>query len=150
MEEEDISTLPLLTLLSHKSWKARKLAYEQMTSSFKSLKPVPQDALSFFRKLHLEANVATMDAGLTALVTYLDNAEEPAAVSAALRMKKEFCPGLIEKCLGGKVGNRQKAVECLMLVADMEGTDYVVVCWLCCFPKSFFKGYSFDDFSKLS
>lgn len=77
-ELENFSALPVEDRLVLKSWRARVSAYEQISKEFACAEgpssPIFRNYMDFMRKAPSEANAATFDTALDALLTFVTNA----------------------------------------------------------------------------
>ncbi|KAI9347159.1 hypothetical protein DFJ73DRAFT_836828 [Zopfochytrium polystomum] len=117
--DEDFSSLPLSDRLVHKSWKARQGAYDELTKRFKTLDPDAdaeyrkhQDSL---KKMLADANAIAQEAGVTAVLAYVENAP------SAAKTRPILAPVVAEKCLGSsRVGTKTKGQELLLMFIEVE------------------------------
>ncbi|KAI8849851.1 armadillo-type protein [Chytridium lagenaria] len=118
-ETEDFSGLSLSERLTHKSWKARQGGYEELAKLFRTLDP-DADAeykkyQEYLKKMATDTNIAAQDAGLTALLAYIENAP------SAARTRNVVAPLIVEKALGSaRASNRATAVEILLMYVEVE------------------------------
>ncbi|KAK9719768.1 hypothetical protein K7432_004569 [Basidiobolus ranarum] len=123
MADNDFSSLSLEEKISHKVWKARLQAYEELTKLYKTTDQEAEfDKYSeHFKKIVTDSNVAAQEAGLTAVLAYVENAPNPS------KTRDTVVPGIVEKCLGStRAGTKTKAVELLLLYIEVDVPDPVV------------------------
>ncbi|ORY05948.1 ARM repeat-containing protein [Basidiobolus meristosporus CBS 931.73] len=123
MADNDFSSLPLEEKITHKVWKARLEAYEELTKLYKTTDQEAEfDKYSeHFKKLVTDSNVAAQEAGLTAVTAYVENAPTPT------KTRESVVPGIVEKCFGStRAGTKAKAVELLLLYIEIDAPDPVV------------------------
>ena len=142
-------------------WRARVSAYEELAKVFRTLPsaddPEYRKWIGSLKKMVVDANAAAQDAGLAALIVFLQNADiggqyghrvtsgarhgvplltEPPARAhapgppngARLRSRASVVPGLIDKGLSAARANtKAKAVEALLYYFEFDSQDAVVV-----------------------
>ncbi|KAI7849124.1 armadillo-type protein [Circinella umbellata] len=120
---EDFQSLPVTDRLQHKLWKARVSAYEELTSLFRK---TDNDSdfytyESYLKKIATDANAVAQESGLNVIYEFVNNA--PNASST----RETVVPAIVEKCLGAtKAGTKQKAIDILLLYAEIDVADPVV------------------------
>ncbi|OMJ25363.1 Cytoskeleton-associated protein 5 [Smittium culicis] len=81
-ENEDYSSLPLKTRLAHKIWKVRLNAYTEAEKLFSTIDPdteayVFNEYEPFLKKIASDANVAALEAGIGAVLKFVENTPNP-------------------------------------------------------------------------
>ncbi|RIA95528.1 armadillo-type protein [Glomus cerebriforme] len=121
--EEDYSSLPLTERVTHKIWKVRVAAYEELTKLFKK-----SDSESDFRpyegfmkNIATDANAVAQETGLTTLLAFVENAPNP------LRVRASIIPAVVDKGFGSaRAGTKNKAIELILLYIEVDTPDPVV------------------------
>ncbi|ORX54518.1 ARM repeat-containing protein [Hesseltinella vesiculosa] len=123
MDEEDFQSIPLVDRLQNKVWKARLSAYTELHDLLRKT----VDDSDFYKYEHAlkaivtDANAVAQEAGLNAVYEYVNNAPNAASTREAV------VPALVQKCLGAaKAGTKQKAVDIILLYAEVDVPDPVV------------------------
>ncbi|KAI9145343.1 armadillo-type protein [Paraphysoderma sedebokerense] len=124
--QDDFTSLPLSDRLTHKVWKARVSAYEELCKSFKLWDPDTQeneyrkyqDAL---KKMIADSNLVAQESGLMAVQAWLENAP----TNLASKSVKEVVSACADKCFGSsRAGTKAKSLEiCLICIEIMENGD---------------------------
>ncbi|KAJ3118323.1 Microtubule-associated protein, microtubule dynamics during spindle orientation [Phlyctochytrium bullatum] len=117
--DEDFSGLPLTERLAHKSWKARQGAYEELAKLFRTLDP-DNDAeyrkyQEYLKKMAGDANIAAQEAGLNAVLSYVENAP------SGPKTRNVIVPLLVDKALGAaRQTSKAKAIEIILMYIEVE------------------------------
>ncbi|KAI9501842.1 armadillo-type protein [Coemansia spiralis] len=125
-DEEDFSSLPLDQRLTHKVWKVRLGAYNDLASELKTLDPDTQAAQfnnyeNYLSKMILDSNMATQEVGISTVIAFVANAPNPT------RRREEIVAGIVSKCLAAsKAGTRTQSVELLLLLSEVDTPGPVV------------------------
>ncbi|KAK9693990.1 hypothetical protein K7432_013644 [Basidiobolus ranarum] len=124
MTDNDFSSLSLEEKLTHKNWKARLQAFEELTELYKTT----ELGLEFdkycghFKNFISDSNIAAQEAALVAVTAYVENAPN------ANKTREVVVPVIVEKCLGStRAGTKMKAVELLLLYIEVDIPDPVIV-----------------------
>ncbi|KAI0721683.1 ARM repeat-containing protein [Cerioporus squamosus] len=128
--EEDFSGLPISERLSHKNWKARVSAYEELKTTFKQTAsdsdPVFKPYINnpdTLKKIATDANAIAQEKGLECLVEFVKFAGESAA-----RTREVVVPALVDKCFGAaRAGTKTQAIELSLAYVEVENTGAGVV-----------------------
>ncbi|CAG8484013.1 10579_t:CDS:10 [Racocetra fulgida] len=112
--EEDYSSLPLTERITHKVWKVRVAAYEELTKKFSQADPNESEFRpyeGFMKNIATDANAVAQETGLSTLQAYVENAPNP-----------------IKQGLGSsRAGTKNKAVELILTYIEVDVPDPVVV-----------------------
>ncbi|KAJ1668417.1 hypothetical protein EV178_000448 [Coemansia sp. RSA 1646] len=125
-EEEDYSALPLDQRLTHKIWKVRLGAYNDLTSVLKRLDPETEAAQfnkyeNYLTKMILDTNMAAQEAGISTAIVFINYAPNPT------RYREEIISGVVSKCLAAtKASTRTQSVELLLLLSEVDTPGPVV------------------------
>ncbi|KAJ2704078.1 hypothetical protein FB645_003553 [Coemansia sp. IMI 203386] len=125
-EEEDYSALPLEQRLTHKTWKVRMNAYNELTTTLKQMDPNNEAAQfnvyeNYLSKIVLDTNMAAQEAGISTVIAFVENAPNPT------RRREEIVGGIVSKCLSAtKAGTRTQSVELLLLLSEVDTPGPVV------------------------
>ncbi|PIA19092.1 ARM repeat-containing protein [Coemansia reversa NRRL 1564] len=125
-DEEDYSSLPLEQRLTHKVWKVRMNAYNDLKSELKQLDPESQAGQfsnyeSYLSKMVLDSNMAAQESGVNAVIAFVENAPNPT------RRREEIVAGIVSKCLSAtKAGTRASSKELLLLLSEVDTPAPVV------------------------
>ncbi|EPX70903.1 TOG Alp14 [Schizosaccharomyces octosporus yFS286] len=128
-QEEDYTKLPLETRITHKVWKARLGAYEELNKSF-SLSGSPTDSCfdlwarqpDLWRSVLADSNVAAQGAGVTAFVSFCKYADP----SYIIKCRELAAAAISEKCLTSRVSTKSDAIEALMLMIEVDTAAPVI------------------------
>ncbi|KAK9721017.1 hypothetical protein K7432_003762 [Basidiobolus ranarum] len=123
--EDDFSALPLEEKFIHKSWKARLQAYEELTTHYKICDPDDASEFNkyseFLSKAAIDGNMVAQEAGLNAIITYLQNA------SSFSRNQDDIVAGVVDKGLSSsRAGTKNKAVDIMLLFVEIGSADIVI------------------------
>ncbi|CAI2189255.1 12155_t:CDS:10, partial [Funneliformis geosporum] len=121
--EEDYSSTPLNERVTHKIWKVRVGAYEELTKLFTN-----SDSESDFRpyeglmkNIATDSNAVAQETGLTTLTAFVDNAPNP------LRARASIIPAVVDKGFGSsRSGTKSKALELILLYIEVDIPDPIV------------------------
>ncbi|KAJ2615176.1 hypothetical protein H4S08_001359 [Coemansia sp. RSA 1365] len=125
-DEEDYSSLPLEQRLTHKVWKVRMNAYNDLKSELKKLDPETQAGQfsnyeNYLSKMVLDSNMAAQESGVNAVIAFVENAPNPT------RRREEIVAGIVSKCLSAtKAGTRTSSKELLLLLSEVDTPAPVV------------------------
>ncbi|CAB4442075.1 unnamed protein product, partial [Rhizophagus irregularis] len=121
--EEDYSSLPLTERVTHKIWKVRVGAYEELTKLFKKsdnesdFKPYE----GFMKNIATDSNAVAQETGLTTLLAFVENAPNP------LKVRNSIIPAVVEKGFGSsRAGTKNKAIELILLYIEVDSPEPVV------------------------
>ncbi|KAF0542990.1 ARM repeat-containing protein [Gigaspora margarita] len=123
--EEDYSSLPLTERITHKVWKVRVGAYEELTKKFSQADNEsefrPYDG--FLKNIATDANAVAQEAGLSTLQAYVENAPNPT------RTRASIIPAIVEKGFGSsRSGTKNKALELIYKYIEVvDSLDQVAV-----------------------
>ncbi|KAK9360034.1 armadillo-type protein [Lipomyces starkeyi] len=129
-QEEDYSSLPLHDRVTHKIWKVRLTAYEEMTEQFTTsasetdpcFRPFLNDP-TLFKKIVTDSNVAAQEGGITSLVACL----QYGGPNACQRLRGTVVAPLAEKGLVSmRAGTKQKTIDALLYFIELDTPDPVV------------------------
>ncbi|EPY49739.1 TOG Alp14 [Schizosaccharomyces cryophilus OY26] len=128
-QEEDYTKLPLETRITHKVWKARLGAYEELNKSF-SLSGSPTDPCfdlwarqpDLWRSVLADSNVAAQGAGVTAFVSFCKFSDP----SYIVKCRELASAAISEKCLTSRASTKSDAVEALMLMIEVDAAGPVI------------------------
>ncbi|KAK9331176.1 armadillo-type protein [Lipomyces starkeyi] len=129
-QEEDYSSLPLHDRVTHKIWKVRLTAYEEMTKQFTTsasendpcFRPFLNDP-TLFKKIVTDSNVAAQEVGITSLVACL----QYGGPNACQRLRGTVVTPLAEKGLVSmRAGTKQKTIDALLYFIELDTPDPVV------------------------
>ncbi|KAG9290927.1 hypothetical protein G9A89_011077 [Geosiphon pyriformis] len=123
--EEDFSSLPLTERITHKIWKVRVGAYEELTKKFSKADPSNDDEFrpfdGFMKNIATDANAVAQETGLTTLLAFVENAPNPT------RSRGSVIPAVVDKSFGSaRAGTKNKAVELILLYIEVDTPDPVV------------------------
>ncbi|KAM3584347.1 hypothetical protein VKS41_003168 [Umbelopsis sp. WA50703] len=122
-QQEDYKSLPIIDRLSHKVWKARVSAYEELVTLFRT-SDKPNDFYpyeSHLKKMATDVNAVAQEAGLNAVLHYVENAP------SAANTRDAVVPALVEKCFGAaRAGTKAKANDIILMYAEVDVADPVV------------------------
>ncbi|KAJ1951787.1 hypothetical protein GGI12_006402, partial [Dipsacomyces acuminosporus] len=125
-ETVDYSALPLEERLTHKMWKVRLGAYNDLTAELKQLDPDTQAGKfniyeSYLPKIVVDTNMAAQEAGISTIIAFVDNAPNP------VRRREEIVSGIVTKCLSSnKAGTRTQSLELLMVLSEVDTPGPVI------------------------
>ncbi|TPX69294.1 hypothetical protein SpCBS45565_g02541 [Spizellomyces sp. 'palustris'] len=123
--EEDFSSLPLTERLTHKSWKARQGAYDELAKIFNTLDPDADNEYrkwqEYLKKMVSDSNLVAQESGLTAILAYVTNAP------SANKTRSVLASMVVDKCLGSnRAGTKAKALDVLMMYIEIDVADPVI------------------------
>ncbi|KAI9105402.1 hypothetical protein DFS34DRAFT_7380 [Phlyctochytrium arcticum] len=124
-QDDDFTSLPLTERLSHKSWKARQGAYEELAKLFNTLPP-DADAeykkwQEYTKKMMTDANAVAQEAGVGAVLAYVTNAPNGGKTRNVLSSM------VVDKCFGSnRTGTKQKGLEILFMYIEIESPEPVI------------------------
>ncbi|KAK9468280.1 armadillo-type protein [Lipomyces arxii] len=129
-QQEDYSSLSLLDRATHKIWKVRLAAYEEMTKQFvtsgSEQDPCFRQFLNdpaIYKKIVSDSNVAAQEAGITSLVAILQYGGQ----NACQKLRGTVVAPLAEKGLVSmRAGTKQKTIDALLYFIEMDTPDPVV------------------------
>ncbi|CAI2179034.1 13105_t:CDS:10 [Funneliformis geosporum] len=121
--EDDYSSIPLNERVTHKIWKVRVGAYEELAKLFKK-----SDSESDFRpyeglmkNIATDSNAVAQENGLATLIAFVDNAPNP------LRVRASIIPAVVDKGFGSsRSGTKSKAIELILLYIEVDIPDPIV------------------------
>ncbi|CAG8566334.1 15597_t:CDS:2 [Funneliformis caledonium] len=121
--EDVYSSIPLNERATHKIWKVRVEAYEELAKLFKN-----SDSESDFRfyeglmkNIATDSNAVAREAGLTTLNAFVDNAPNP------LRTRASIIQAVVDKSFGSsRSGTKSKAIELILLYIEVDIPDPIV------------------------
>nr|WAW84822.1 CKAP5/XMAP215 [Halisarca dujardinii] len=122
-EQEDFSKLSTEDKVTHKSWKARVMGFEELTKLFKRIddekspKFGPYTAL--LKKFVVDGNVFAQEKALEATLAFVDFA------AAAPKVSSDVVAGLVVKAFNGKPKVKQLALDICLLFIEIEKQDVV-------------------------
>ncbi|CAH1762423.1 9128_t:CDS:10 [Entrophospora sp. SA101] len=121
--EEDYSSLPLTERVTHKIWKVRLGAYEELTKKFN----IADDESDFkpfeglMKNIATDANAVAQEAGLTTLLTFVEKAPNP------IRIRSSVIPVVVDKGFGSsRTGTKNKAIDLILLFIEVDTVDPVL------------------------
>jgi len=120
-DNEDLHAGPLQDRIGHKNWKYRRAAYEDL----KQLLETAIDGNVFddygrrFKEIVLDKNAAAQEAGLDALLVWIDRSEAPHRLLG-------LCGTICEKCFGGRPKTKTKAAEALLKFIEVTDNGEAV------------------------
>ncbi|KAK9245867.1 armadillo-type protein [Lipomyces tetrasporus] len=129
-QEEDYSSLPLPDRATHKIWKVRLAAYDEMAKQFTTspsdndpcFRPFLSDP-AIYKKIVTDSNVAAQEAGITSLVACL----QYGGPNACQRLRGTVVTPLAEKGLVSmRAGTKQKTIDALLYFIELDTPDPVV------------------------
>ncbi|CAG8638343.1 14946_t:CDS:10, partial [Gigaspora margarita] len=131
--EEDYSSLPLTERITHKVWKVRVGAYEELTKKFSQADNEsefrPYDG--FLKNIATDANAVAQEAGLSTLQAYVENAPNPTRqiFLTFSDLIKIFCDISLSNCFGSsRTGTKSKALELIYKYIEVvDSLDQVAV-----------------------
>ncbi|OMJ12574.1 Cytoskeleton-associated protein 5, partial [Smittium culicis] len=125
-ENEDYSSLPLKTRLAHKIWKVRLNAYTEAEKLFSTLDPdteayVFNEYEPFLKKIASDANVAALEAGIGAVLKFVENTPNPTSP------RDSILEAILEKCLvSTRAGVKTKSLELSLLLCEIDTPNPVI------------------------
>ncbi|KAL5036633.1 hypothetical protein RTP6_004181 [Batrachochytrium dendrobatidis] len=125
--EEDWTDIPLETRLSHKSWKARQSAYDELAKLFRTAEsgndPIFLQYQESVRGMLSDANQIALESGVSATMEYVKLA------TIASRGKSVLVPLVVDKCLAStRSSTKTKAMEILLMFIEIDTADVVIEC----------------------
>ena len=81
--------------------------------------PMYLNYLGLVKKFVIDSNEVAKEKGLEAVLAFIEN------IPAAAKSVGEVMPGLINKCLNGRVKTREKAIEIIMMYIEAEKQEIV-------------------------
>ncbi|WBW74550.1 TOG/XMAP215 microtubule plus end tracking polymerase Alp14 [Schizosaccharomyces osmophilus] len=128
-QEEDYTKLSLEARITHKVWKARLGAYEELSKNF-SLSGSPTDPCfdlwarqpDLWRSVLADSNVAAQGAGVTAFVSFCKFSDP----SYIVKCRELAAAAISEKCLTSRASTKSDAVEALMLMVEVDTANPVI------------------------
>ncbi|OMJ11014.1 Spindle pole body component alp14 [Smittium culicis] len=134
-ENEDYSSLPLKTRLAHKIWKVRLNAYTEAEKLFSTIDPdteayVFNEYEPFLKKIASDANVAALEAGIGAVLKFVENTPNPTSP------RDSILEAILEKCLAStRAGVKTKSLELSLLLCEIDTPNPVIVFSTFFFPS---------------
>ncbi|CAG8499882.1 1285_t:CDS:10, partial [Ambispora leptoticha] len=121
--EEDFSSLPLTERITHKIWKVRVGAYEELAKKFKTSDNEgdfrPYEGL--LKNIATDSNAVAQETGLSTLLAFVENAPNP------VRSRASVIPAIVDKGFGSaRAGTKNKAVDLILLYIEVDTADPVV------------------------
>ncbi|TFB01665.1 Spindle pole body component alp14 [Trichoderma ghanense] len=129
-KEEDFSSLPLPDRFSHKNWKVRKQAYEDVAKQFAKspdesdpcFRPFLNDP-GLWKSAVADSNVAAQQEAIAALCEFLKYGGR----DCALRTRGVAISPIVEKCLSStRPAIKQNSLEALLLFIELDTAAPVV------------------------
>ncbi|KAL7928645.1 ARM repeat-containing protein [Trichoderma chlorosporum] len=129
-QEEDLSSLPLPDRFSHKNWKVRKQAYEDVAKQFAKspdesdpcFRPFLNDP-GLWKSAVADSNVAAQQEAITSLCEFLKYGGR----DGALRTRGVTISPMVEKCLSStRPVIKQNSLEALLLYIELDTAAPVV------------------------
>ncbi|XP_004343831.1 hypothetical protein CAOG_07107 [Capsaspora owczarzaki ATCC 30864] len=124
-EEEDFSKLSLEDRLSHKSWKCRLQAYEETTKLISQMDDPASDKLArllpAIRKMPLDANAVAQEKAMDTVYAFAEFA------ACAPQATQEVVQGIAKKCLNAREKTKQRAIECCLMLIEVDKSADAVV-----------------------
>ncbi|KAM0254855.1 hypothetical protein ACHAQJ_006347 [Trichoderma viride] len=123
-QEEDLSSLPLPDRFSHKNWKVRKQAYEDVAKQFAKspdesdpcFRPFLNDP-GLWKSAVSDSNVAAQQEAILSLCEYLKYGGR----DGALRSRAHTISPMVEKCLSStRPAIKQNSLEALLLYIELD------------------------------
>ncbi|PJF18721.1 hypothetical protein PSACC_01466 [Paramicrosporidium saccamoebae] len=131
-DDENFSSLSIDDRLSHKHWKARLSAYEELARTFRQTTSgkdaLFRDHFDSMRKAPVESNAAALDAALNALQAFVELSESATRYSHICRLICRLRPlvltTLIEKGLGAaRGGTKSRTLEILLEFVAVDAAE---------------------------
>ncbi|CAG8440367.1 2083_t:CDS:10, partial [Acaulospora morrowiae] len=126
--EEDYSSLPLTERITHKIWKVRVAAYEELTKKFTKADPSNESEFrpyeGILKNIATDANAVAQETGLATLLAYVENAPNPTK-----QVSRRYIPVFSHDKTGfgsARAGTKNKAVELVLLYIEVDTPDPVV------------------------
>jgi len=123
--QEDIDEGPLEDRLVSKKWNVRKGAYEELAGLFLRAEddndPIFNKHSAVIRKILVDSNVMAQEKGLAAVLEWVTR------TPLALKAVSPICEGLIDKCISGRPGAKQKSLEIFMQFVEREVQELAIV-----------------------
>ncbi|PVU95336.1 hypothetical protein BB561_001873 [Smittium simulii] len=125
-QSTDYSSIPLIDRISHKIWKVRLQAYDELTKELAIADPNSQQTLfstyeSILNKIVTDSNVAAQESGIAAVIKWIENSPFPT------NPRQAIISGVSEKCLGStRAGIKNKTNELLLLYCEIDSPAPVV------------------------
>ncbi|EHK18572.1 uncharacterized protein TRIVIDRAFT_83583 [Trichoderma virens Gv29-8] len=129
-QEEDLSSLPLPDRFSHKNWKVRKQAYEDVAKQFAKspdesdpcFRPFLNDP-GLWKSAVSDSNVAAQQEAITSLCEFLKYGGR----DGALRTRGVAISPMVEKCLSStRPAIKQNSLEALLLYIELDTSGPVI------------------------
>ncbi|CAG8520285.1 7962_t:CDS:10 [Acaulospora colombiana] len=132
--EEDYSSLPLPERITHKIWKVRVAAYEELTKKFSTADPSNEQEFKpyegLLKDIAKDANAVAQETGLSTLLAYVENAPNPTrqvSLMDSSQPRSSIIPAVVEKGFGSaRAGTKRKAVDLILLYIEVDTPDPVV------------------------
>lgn len=127
-DDIDYSTLPIDERLSHKLWKARLEAYDELADLFAKSRNEQDEVFRYdaevYKKMILDANVVAQESGYKCFVAYLKYGATPQTIN---RLKSINCvTAICEKGLSSaRKGTKELAIESLLLFVEISDKSVV-------------------------
>ncbi|CAL8111536.1 unnamed protein product [Orchesella dallaii] len=123
-EEVDFSKLPLEERCTHKNWKARVSAYDELIKIFQKIYEDKHPDWSkyghWIRKFPTDSNAAAQEKGLEVTLLYLQRA------GCAGKIVAEVMSGVVSKCItASKVKTKELSAEIVMTCVEIERQEQV-------------------------
>lgn len=127
-DDVDFTTLPLEQRASHKVWKARLNAYQELNNLFtqSSVISPPNDVANYwldpelFASYIVDSNVVAQENAIIALHTLLEYISQVPNVSTS-KLRLQWIPPLVEKGLSSsRAATKAKATDCIMLLTQSD------------------------------
>lgn len=129
-DDENYASLPLTDRATHKLWKVRLTAYEEMRQQFTMSKDETDpcfrpfiDNPELFKKIVTDSNVVAQETGLATLAAILENGGH----TVCLRLRPTVVAAMIEKSLGSsRAGTRKNCLDGLLWFIELDTSDPIV------------------------
>lgn len=123
--QEDLDAGPLEDRLVSKKWNVRRNAYEELTALFVRAEedndPIFGKHSATIQKILVDGNVMAQEKGLAAVAEWVTR------TPLALKSVSSICAGLIDKCIAGRPGAKQKSLEIFMQFVEREVQEPAIV-----------------------
>jgi cytoskeleton-associated protein 5 len=129
-DEENHALLPLTDRATHKLWKVRLGAYEEMRNQFILSKSETDpcfrpfiDNPGLYKQIVTDSNVVAQETGLATLAAML----EYGGSTVCLRLRPAVVAAMIEKSLGSsRAGTRKNCLDALLWFIELDTPDPIV------------------------
>ncbi|KAF5100661.1 hypothetical protein D0Z00_001173 [Geotrichum galactomycetum] len=129
-DEENHALLPLTDRATHKLWKVRLAAYEEMRKQFTLSKSETDPCFrpfienpELYKQIVTDSNVVAQETGLATLAVML----EYGGSTVCLRLRPAVVAAMIEKSLGSsRAGTRKNCLDALLWFIELDTPDPIV------------------------